>query len=299
MYRKLIFLVLACIALIPLANASGISVSITPDEEYVTPTFSSVSDQSLALYTIAVKNYYNYTQSVKVYAYSSPQVTLNWSQKVVNVDAYGVATLSLVAYSSQEGDYEISVVASTPNDMASTSCKLVVQDFDYASETAISGVGNFVLEKKVFDMDAAVNAKSIAVMNGGMVEGFVKNDYLIRHSKDKIPNFKKTSKVSAYYGNSSLLAEQENFIHSFAFGGTGARISEEYEFNSTDGRLENIVAHTDSIADAKTEFTTFDDFSGHFKLDAKQSLPGKGSYEEFNELFGKYQFYRHIVFKKD
>ena len=299
MRNVLVILWLTCILCIsPLASAYGIGVSVTPDEEYVTPTLSFTPDKDVALYTIAVQNYYNYTKTVNIYVYSSPQVALNWSHKTVNVNAYGVAKATLMAYSSQAGEYDITIVASTTDDMISTSCKLVVQEFDYASETSISGEGTFSLVKRVFDMHAAIDSESF-VMSNGSIDGFVKNDYLVRHPVDKIPNFKKVSAVNTFNGNASFLLEKEKFLHSFAFGGTGARINEEFVVSNMEGRFEKIEAHTDNIVDAKTEFKTFNDFYGYFKLHAKQSLPGKGGYEEFNELFGDYEFYRHIVFKKD
>lgn len=298
MYRKLALVLILLLCIIHQVSASGISISVTPDEAYVTPTFSSVSDKDVALFTVAIQNYYNYTKNVNIYAYSSPQVNLNWTHKVANVPAYGVATIVLAAYSGSEGKYDISIVASTTDDMVSTSCKLIVQEFDYASETAISGSGFFTLSKKVFDMDAAVNSESRVVSNGE-IHGFVKNDYLIRNPVDKIPNFKKYSAVSSFNGYNNTLVEQEKFLHSFAFGGTGAKIEEYFDVNSMEGRLEKIEAHTDNILDAKTEFTTADSFHGYFELNARQSLPGKGTYGDFDAMFGNYSYYKHLVFKKD
>ena len=57
-----------------------------------------------------------------------------------------------------------------------------VQALDYASETAISGTGQFQLDKNVRSMNSGIKSNK-DVLFSGSVDALVKNEYLVDQSK--------------------------------------------------------------------------------------------------------------------
>ena len=94
-----------------------------------------------------------------------------------------------------------------------------IQDLDYASETAISGTGQFRLNKNVRSMNSGIKSNK-DILFSGSVDALVKNEYLVDDSLGKNPNFEAQGAVDNFNALSpgDSLIGNENFKSSAAFG---------------------------------------------------------------------------------
>jgi N-acetyl-anhydromuramyl-L-alanine amidase AmpD len=90
----------------------------------------------------------------------------------------------------------------------------------------------------------------------------------------------------------------EQLKSSFVFGGTGAKIHEHYNVQGMDARLESINLHSTGDERHKTELDTINEFSGHFLIDAEQSIPGYKHIEDRQEFFGNFTVSKHLLFRR-
>jgi len=175
--------------------------------------------------------------------------------------------------------------------------KFIVQDLDYASETAISGTGLFQLNKDVRSMNSGIKSNK-EVLFSGTVDALVKNEYLVDNSKGRNPNFEEQDAVDSYNAlrpGDSLIGT-ESFKSSAIFGGVGAKLLQSYNVQQMEFRSQSFNLQTGS--EKKTaEFKTADNFTGFYLIDAKQITPGQKSLKEHEEYLGSFEINRRILFR--
>jgi hypothetical protein len=189
---------------------------------------------------------------------------------------------------------------------ASASATIVVQCYDYASETHVKGKGVFRIDKDVntFTESDAEHQFSVSFDKryefSGEIDGFVSDEYLIEGAQGANANFEQKSAVGEYRAKApgDSLNGSEKLHSPFPFGGTGTTIREQYKVNGMDQRLEDVNLHSTGNQRYKTELATLNEFDGHFLLDAKQSVPGYMQVGIRNEFFGNLTVCKHLIFRR-
>jgi hypothetical protein len=100
-----------------------------------------------------------------------------------------------------------------------------VQGYDYASETAVSGTGQFQINKDVRSMSSGIKSNK-AVSVSGSVDALVKNEYLVDEAKGRNSNFEEKDQVDNYQALQAgdALQGTESFKSSAVFGGVEPRL---------------------------------------------------------------------------
>jgi len=265
------------------------------------------SPGKMVQYTITVHNYNSNAKSValEVDAGKCNSTWFEWTKTSVSVRARSVKSLSLKVTPSRQasqGTYIWKVV--TPD--VSASATLMVQSYDYASVTHVTGKGTFMIDKKAWSTTMADAEQRFSVKSdkhyvcSGEIEGFVSDEYLIEGARGDNPNFEQMSAVADYRTTApgDYLYGDEKLMSSFVFGGTGAKIHEHYDVQEMDARLENINLHSTGDQRYKTELATINDFGGHFLIEAKQSVPGFNQINIRDEFFGNFTVCKHLIFRR-
>ncbi|MGA9099935.1 MAG: hypothetical protein WB392_13495 [Methanotrichaceae archaeon] len=197
------------------------------------------------------------------------------------------------------GDYSFKVIASA-NCYRSGSAEpsFKVQDYDYASETAISGTGQFQLNKDISSMDSGIKStKDISF--SGSIDALVKNEYLVNQAKGRNPNFEEQDAVDNYMAVNpgDALLGTENFKSSSIFGGVGAKLTEAYNVKQMEFQNQNFDLHQTGSLKKMAELKTADNFTGYYLIDAKQTNPGLKNLKEHEEFLGSFEINRRILFR--
>jgi hypothetical protein len=233
---------------------------------------------------------------------SCPFEWFSWTTTTVTIPAgvsRSVALQVLPDSSAIAGEYGFEVEASAK----CRSCKpqpaeFKVQAFDYASETSVSGSGQFQINKDLRSMNSGIKS-SKNVLFSGSVDALVKNEYMVDAAKGKNANFQEQGAVDNYNAVSlgDALVGTENFKSSAIFGGVGAKVRESYDVSQMEFQSQDFILHQTGSMKKNAEFKTADNFTGYYLIDAKQIVPGQKSLKEFEEYFGSFEINRRILFR--
>ena len=283
----------------------GIGVDIEPEIQHTSPG-------KTVEYTIIVHNYDSADKSValEIDVGKCKIAWFEWIKIHVLVQAHSVYPVSIritPGSGASGGTYNWGVIAATTDESASARATLVVQDYDYVSETYVEGEGVFHIDKKVRSSTVSDAGQQRFAVNvekhfdcRGEIDGFVNNEFLIEGARGDNPNFKQVSAVDDYRATlpGDYFKGDEKLKSCFVFGGTGAKIHETYDVQKMDTRLESINLHSTGDQRHKTELDTINDFSGYFLIDAKQSIPGYKHIEDREEFWGNYTVSKHLIFRR-
>lgn len=232
----------------------------------------------------------------------SPMDWFGWTTTTMTIPA-GVSrsqTLQVTPdINAMAGEYKFAVQASAAcRDSGYRDAKFRVQAFDYASETSVSGTGQFQIDKNVRSMNSGIKSTK-SVLFSGSVDALVKNEYLVDAAKGKNPNFQEQDAVDNYNAVSQgdALVGTESFKSSAVFGGVGARVKESYDVQQMEFKSQDFTLHQTGSLKKVAEFKTADNFTGYYQIDAKQIVPGQKSLKEFEEYLGSFEINRRILFR--
>ena len=257
-------------------------------------------------FLISVKNKASkeVTATLGISSQKCPLEWFSWLEESLVIPAGGTRSKSLLVSADTNaaaGSYDFTV------DATSRCCKsnsergeFRVQALDYASETAISGTGQFRLNKNVRSMNSGVKSTK-DIQFRGSVDALVKNEYLVDGSKGKNPNFEAQDAVDNYnaiYPGDSLIGT-ESFKSSAVFGGVGAKLQESYDLMQMEFESQSFNLHQTGSLKKSAEFKTADNFTGFYLIDAKQAIPGQRNLAEHEEYLGSFEINRKIVFRNE
>ncbi len=242
------------------------------------------------------------TATLGISSSSCPLEWFSWIEESLVIPAGGTRSKSLLVSAdpnAMAGLYNFAVDASSRCCISnSAEGRFTVQALDYASETAISGTGQFRLDKNVRSMSSAVRSNK-EILFSGSVDAIVKNEYLVEGSRGKNPNFEAQDAVDNYnaiYPGDSLIGT-ESFKSSSVFGGVGARLQESYNLMQMEFESQSFNLHQTGSLKKTAEFKTADNFTGYYLIDAKQTVPGQRSLAEREEYLGSFEINRKILFR--
>ncbi len=197
------------------------------------------------------------------------------------------------------GEYRFAVEASAKcRSSEPRPAKFKVQAFDYASETSVSGSGQFQINKDLRSMNSGIKSTK-NVLFSGSVDALVKNEYLVDKALGKNANFQEQDAVDNYNAVSlgDALVGTETFKSSAIFGGVGAKVRESYDVQQMEFKNQDFTLHQTGSLKKTAEFKTADNFTGYYLIDAKQVIPGQKNLKEFEEYFGSFEINRRILFR--
>ncbi len=173
-----------------------------------------------------------------------------------------------------------------------------VQGFDYASETSVSGTGQFQINKDVRSMNTGIKSNKDVYLSGS-VDSLVKNEYLVENAKGRNSNFEEKDAVDNYQAGrpGDALLGAESFRSSAIFGGVGSKITESYNLQSMEFKNQDLNLYQTGALKKMADFKTADNFTGFYAIDAKHSVPGQRNLKEYDEYRGSYEITRRILFK--
>ena len=233
---------------------------------------------------------------------SCPFEWFSWTTTSLTIPAgvsRSVAMQVLPDESATAGDYSFGVEASAKcRSPGSCPARFRVQAFDYASETSVSGSGQFQINKDLRSMKSGIKS-SKNVLFSGSVDALVKNEYMVDKAQGKNANFQEQDAVDNYNALSQgdALVGTESFKSSAIFGGVGAKVQESYDVSQMEFKSQDLVLHQTGSLKKNAEFQTADNFTGYYLIDAKQIVPGQKSMKEFEEYFGSFEINRRILFR--
>ena len=233
---------------------------------------------------------------------SCPFVWFSWTTTSMTIPAgvsRSVALQVLPDTNAVAGEYGFEVEASAKcRNPGSCPAKLKVQAFDYASETSVSGSGQFQINKDLRSMNSGIKS-SKNVLFSGSVDALVKNEYMVDRASGKNANFQEQDAVDNYNAVSlgDALVGTESFKSSAIFGGVGARVQESYDVSQMEFKSQDFTLHQTGSLKKNAEFKTADNFTGYYLIDAKQIVPGQKNLKEFEEYFGSFEINRRILFR--
>ncbi len=200
-----------------------------------------------------------------------------------------------------EGKYRFAVEASAKcRTSASREASFRVQAYDYASETAISGTGQFQMSKDLRSMESGIKSTKDVIFSGS-VDALVKNEYMVDEARGKNANFIEKDAVDNYNALASgdALVGTESFKSSAIFGGVGSKVRETYDLQQMEFKSQDFTLHQTGSLQKTAEFKTMDNFTGYYLIDAKQSIPGQKSLKELEEYFGSFEINRRLLFRNN
>jgi len=224
-----------------------------------------------------------------------------WTETILSVPAGGVGIEQLQVtpeMKASPGDYEFQVLASAPNSKSgSDEAWFRLQDYDYVSETSVSGTGQFQMNKDVKSMNTGVKSNKNIYFSGS-VDALMKNEYLVEEAKGTNPTFQGCDAVDNYMALNpgDTLMGTEMVKSSLVFGGVGAKVRESYNLQEMEYEVQEIGLHHTGL-DRRAEFQTADNFTGYLAIDAKQTIPGQRSTKEREEFLGSFEIQRRLIFK--
>jgi hypothetical protein len=226
----------------------------------------------------------------------------SWTTKSVAVPAGSTRSEVLQVAPDTEalaGSYRFKVTASSKcKSPGSDTVHFQIQGYDYASETAVSGTGQFQINKDVRSMSSGIKSnKDVSV--SGSVDALVKNEYLVDEAKGRNSNFEEKDQVDNYLAlqPGDALQGTESFKSSVVFGGIGAKVQESYNLQVMEFEDQSFNLHQTGILGKKAEFKTADNFTGYYSLEAKQIIPGQKNLKEKDVFLGSYEIQRKILFR--
>ncbi|MFZ2470434.1 MAG: hypothetical protein WAW52_00680 [Methanothrix sp.] len=226
----------------------------------------------------------------------------SWTTTSVTIPAgvsRSVALQVLPDTDSVAGDYRFAVEASAKCRYAGQKdATFKIQAFDYASETSVSGSGQFQIDKNLRSMNSGIKSTK-SVLFSGSVDALVKNEYMVDAAKGKNANFQEQDAVDNYNAVSlgDALVGTESFKSSAIFGGVGAKVRESYDVQQMEFKNQDFTLHQTGSLKKTAEFKTMDNFTGYYLIDAKQVVPGQKNLKEFEEYFGSFEINRRILFR--
>ena len=334
MKKSLLVVILAVVVLLCSVSAvSGIAVYITPDKQYASPQISQFwtipappptspcQANKAVTYTVTVENGPLPVWSIPASVASVsvipgeapaswfswlnqnlpyPQTTGSWPLDVkvpqtLGKDAGGVYTITVV-------------VVDWRGNSAQATATLIVQDYDYVTETLVhEAAGSYTLNEDFNNMAVAVKVKK-RIDFIGEVDSLTKNEYLIVNADGNNANYEQESTIVNYRATlpGDHLIGDEQFKSCAVMGGTGARFHENYDvyyspdhINSIEYRCENINHHVTGDQRWKTEFVSLNKFDqGRYLLESSQTVPCTRSISSRDEITGKFTFGRHIIYRR-
>jgi hypothetical protein len=255
-------------------------------------------------YIVSVKNEgpAEVEAAVNVNPKSCPLGWFSWTSAAITIPA-GVSRSQTLQVTPDPnavaGEYRFSVEASARcSRSGSAEAVFVVQDYDYASETAVSGTGQFQINKDVRSMDSGIKSNK-NVLFSGSVDALVKNEYLVDQAKGRNSNFQEQDKVDNYNAlvPGDALLGSESFRSSLVFGGLGAKVLESYNVQQMEFKDQDFNLHQTGSLRKMAEFKTADNFTGYFLIDASQVIPGQKNLKEREEYLGSFEINRRILFR--
>ena len=226
----------------------------------------------------------------------------SWTTTPVTIPAgvsRSVALQVLPDTNAVAGEYRFAVEASAKcRSSGQSDAKFKVQAFDYASETTVSGSGQFQINKDLRSMNSGIKSTK-NVLFSGSVDALVKNEYLVDRALGKNANFQEQDAVDNYNAVSlgDALVGTESFKSSAIFGGVGAKVRESYDVQQMEFKNQDFTLHQTGSLKKTAEFKTADNFTGYYLIDAKQVIPGQKNLKEFEEYFGSFEINRRILFR--
>jgi hypothetical protein len=226
----------------------------------------------------------------------------SWTSTPVTIPAGASRYLSLQISpdtNAVAGEYRFAVEASAKcRSFGQRDARFKVQSFDYASETSVSGSGQFQIDKDLRSMNSGIKSTK-SVLFSGSVDALVKNEYLVDKALGKNANFLEKDAVDNYNAVSlgDALVGTENFKSSAVFGGVGAKVRESYDVSQMEFKDQDFTLHQTGSLKKTAEFKTADNFTGYYLIDAKQVVPGQKNLKEFEEYFGSFEINRRILFR--
>ncbi|MDD2756852.1 MAG: hypothetical protein PHS80_15170 [Methanothrix sp.] len=226
----------------------------------------------------------------------------SWTSTPVTIPAGASRYLSLQISpdtNAVAGEYNFAVEASAKcRSSGQRDAKFKVQSFDYASETSVSGSGQFQIDKDLRSMNSGIKSTK-SVLFSGSVDALVKNEYLVDKALGKNANFQEQDAVDNYNAVSlgDSLVGTESFKSSAVFGGVGAKVRESYDVSQMEFKDQDFTLHQTGSLKKTAEFKTADNFTGYYLIDAKQVVPGQKNLKEFEEYFGSFEINRRILFR--
>jgi hypothetical protein len=233
---------------------------------------------------------------------SCPFEWFSWTTTSLTIPAgvsRSVALQVLPDKSAIAGEYRFEVEASAKcRSPDSFPANFKVQAFDYASETLVSGSGQFQINKDLRSMNSGIKS-SKNVLFSGSVDALVKNEYMVDKALGKNANFQEQDAVDNYNAVSlgDALVGTESFKSSAIFGGVGAKVRESYDVSQMEFKSQDFTLHQTGSLKKNAEFKTTDNFTGYYLIDAKQVVPGQKNLLEFEEYFGSFEINRRILFR--
>ncbi|OPX81039.1 MAG: hypothetical protein A4E43_00764 [Methanosaeta sp. PtaB.Bin005] len=227
-----------------------------------------------------------------------------WTRSPMNIPAGGSRSQTLTVLpdiNAVAGKYRFAVEASAKcRTSASREATFRVQAYDYASETAISGSGQFLMNKDLRSMESGIKSNKDVIFSGS-VDALVKNEYMVDDARGKNANFVEQDAVDNYNAVAigDALVGTESFKSSAIFGGVGSKIRETYDLQQMEFKSQDFTLHQTGSLKKTAEFQTADNFTGYYLLDAKQSIPGQKSLKEIEEYFGSFEINRRILFRNN
>ena len=227
-----------------------------------------------------------------------------WTRSPMNISAGGSRSQTLTVLpdiNAVAGTYRFAVEASAKcRTSASREATFRVQAYDYASETAISGSGQFLMNKDLRSMESGIKSNKDVIFSGS-VDALVKNEYMVDDARGKNANFVEQDAVDNYNAVAigDALVGTESFKSSAIFGGVGSKIRETYDLQQMEFKSQDFTLHQTGSLKKTAEFQTADNFTGYYLLDAKQSIPGQKSLKEIEEYFGSFEINRRILFRNN
>jgi len=227
-----------------------------------------------------------------------------WTRSPMNIPAGASRTQTLTVQpdiNAVAGKYRFAVEASAKcRTSASQEATFRVQAYDYASETAISGSGQFLMNKDLRSMESGIKSNKDVIFSGS-VDALVKNEYMVDDARGKNANFVEQDAVDNYNAVAigDALVGTESFKSSAIFGGVGSKIRETYDLQQMEFKSQDFTLHQTGSLKKTAEFRTADNFTGYYLIDAKQSIPGQKSLKEIEEYFGSFEINRRILFRNN
>ncbi|MCJ7443166.1 MAG: hypothetical protein MUO26_01305 [Methanotrichaceae archaeon] len=226
----------------------------------------------------------------------------SWTTKTLSIPAGASRSEGLQVtpdVNAVAGEYKFKVEASAKcSQPGKANGCFRVQNYDYASETSVSGTGDFQMSKDIRSMNSGIRSDKDLNFSGS-VDALVKNEYLVEQAKGRTPNFQEQDAVDNYNSvdDGDTLKGSEVFKSSKVFGGVGAKITETYDLKQMEYKMQDFNLHQTGSLKKMAEFKTADNFTGYFELDAKQSIPGQRSQKEQERYNGSFEIARRFVFR--
>lgn len=291
----------------PCSGDSGslsVSISITGPESEPDKSYTTQGKPLDFIVTIKNAGETDAEIEVNVKPKGTPLEWFSWTTTSIQIPAGAARSQNLEVLpdiNADAGEYKFAIEASAKcRSPGEREAKFKVQAFDYASETSISGSGQFQINKDISSMKSGIKSTKNVIFSG-TVDALVKNEYMVDQAKGKNANFQEQNAVDNYNAVASgdALVGTESFKSSAIFGGVGSKVKESYDLQQMDFKSQDFTLHQTGSLKKSAEFKTADNFTGYYLIDARQTIPGQKSLKELEEYFGSFEINRRILFRDD